>query len=104
MITMTMTDTSHLRGLRRLSPCCRARVAHNLPWDDPDCLSLICLKCRRPIVEHELWNAQGERVWPVSLPDGPAPPPPVRSRCIPKEAEPPAYPLHLPLGFLRNLK
>jgi hypothetical protein len=100
-------DLSHLRGLRRLSPCCRARVAHPYSIRSRSCdraLALICLSCRMSVNEHELWNNRGERVWPVELPPGPPPPRRKRIRRQPTEAEPVSYPLHIPATFLWRIK
>jgi hypothetical protein len=97
-----MSDLSHLRGLRRLSPCCHVRIAH--PYNDSSRFDvLICLSCRKPVVgDHELWNDRGERVWPIDA-DAPLPslPPRRRSRRKPAEAEPDPFPLHLPAKLRR---
>ena len=100
---LIMIDTSHLRGLRRLSPCCRTRVGHCYPARF-DFDALICLSCRAPVYEHELWNNRGERVWPVDATNFPPSPPFRKSRRVPQDPEPAGYPLHLHPSLLRNIK
>jgi len=104
----------HLKGLRRLSPCCESRVAHPVALKivesdgkpiDP--LYLICLMCKCEVKEHVLVNAQGFKVWPVDVSNLPILPKRkrVRRRREP-EAEPEGYPVHLPGGLklLRRMK
>jgi hypothetical protein len=99
---------NHLLGLRRLSPCCKARVAHHKSIRSrslEDALALICAECHEPVKEFELWNVEGVKVWPV---EGDLPPFAARSRRrrVPLVAEPRPYAVHLPgaVALLRRLK
>ncbi len=99
-------DLSHLRGLRRLSPCCEARVGHPFAMgvtEDP--IYMICLKCRLPVKEHILINDRGDQVWPVDVTGLPPLPKRTRRRRV-SEADPIPYPLHLQdgLAILRRKK
>jgi hypothetical protein len=101
----------HLRGLRRLSPCCHARIAHRNPIGtefDPveDALSLLCVDCCEPIAHFELWNAAGECVWPIDAPPSTPLPSRIRRRRVPQEAEPTPFTVQLPgiAGLLRRLR
>jgi hypothetical protein len=102
---------AHLEGLRRLSPCCKARIGHPDKMQDRlqdlqyDPILVICLKCRNRVKEHILVNAVGERVWPIL--DTNLPRLVRRARRRRKtEADPIPYPLHLhdALAILRRKK
>jgi hypothetical protein len=98
-------DLSHLRGLRRLSSCCEARVGHpfalritELDGQEVDPIHMICLKCRLPVKEHILINDRGNQVWPVDVTGLPPLPKRTRRRRV-SEADPIPYPLHLQDGL-----
>ena len=89
-----------LVGLRRLSGCCGARVAHVGGLGD-ECggLDLICVDCYQGVEEFLLENCLGEVVWPVddaAIAAVNEMPRLKRSRRKPTEAEPPSYRLILP--------
>lgn len=86
-------------GLKRISPCCRARVSHHGFLHDDNSLELFCVDCGEPVDEFLVENCLGDVVWP---------PPPEdvaqvgeirrepRNRRKPVEPEPEGYRLHLP--------
>jgi hypothetical protein len=60
-------DTDHLRGLKRISPCCQEPVHHPYSFDDKSykrVVAMICSKCAKRVSEHWLVNQYGEVVWP----------------------------------------
>ena len=60
-------DTSHLRGLRRVSPCCGTEVSHPNHISNPNlflALVIKCNNCNKTVGEHFLVNDREEVVWP----------------------------------------
>jgi hypothetical protein len=92
-----MSRYPHLEGLRRLSPCCHARVAHDTAWASANPLRLICLRCRKGVSRFLLKNRHGQAVWPI---EGKLPPTEPatrrkRRRTHPTEPDPEPFTLHL---------
>lgn len=89
------TDTSHLRGLQRVSPCCLAQVYHPNPLIDDDALAIACVSCGKNVREHWLINNRHEVVWPPpkeAVKRQPAERNRKRSRrTVPLEADPEPY-------------
>lgn len=88
-----------LFSLKRLSPCCHERVAHDRPISSKKWDRIVCVGCREPVEEFLLENAFGEIVWPPDPKVVEAVRPWKRakkSRRKPTEAEPEPYRLVLP--------
>ena len=90
-------NTEHLKGLKRISPCCKALIYHAKPMDGTyeDALLLQCHHCCKTFKEHLLINNRGEVVWPPPKEWVKRQPPAKRrKRCRRKvllEQEPEAY-------------
>ena len=67
LILSRRIDTSHLRGLERVSPCCGAGVYHYYEISHPSVKKALMLKCRQclnKVMDHLLVNDRGDVVWP----------------------------------------
>lgn len=59
-----MEEREHLKGLRRVSPCCIEPIFHPYEWNEDLFNDIHCLKCLGKVKEHWLINEKGEVVWP----------------------------------------
>jgi hypothetical protein len=90
-----MQSTEHLRGLKRVSPCCGEPIEHPNSWFTQtykQCLKIVCTGCGKVVHEHCLINDKGEWVYPPPKEwVDRQPPAKKRKRCrrkVPLEQEP----------------